>query len=77
MQKWSTLVFSVLSVSGKSYIYILAFRVSSRKKSLVGGGGVFRNYTAKVPCDFLVGVAHCTLLISEHQASSRVWLKLY
>ena len=58
-------------------IYILAFRVSSRKKKKFGwGGGVFRNYTAKVPCDFLVGVAHCTLLISEHQASSGAWLKL-
>ena len=29
-----------------------------------------------VPYDFLEGVAHCTLLISEHQASSVVWLKL-
>ena len=29
----------------------------------------------KVPCDFLEGVAHCTFLISEHQASSGVWLK--
>ena len=26
----------------------------------------------EVPCDFLEGVAHCTLLISEHQSSSGV-----
>ena len=67
-------------MSNPIYIHALAFRVSSRKKKCLvggGGGGVFRNYTAKVPCDFLVGVAHCTLLISEHQASSGVWLKLY
>ena len=71
--------FSVFSLWVSNPIYILAFRVSSRKKSFWwgGGGGVFRNYTAKVPCDFLVGVAHCTLLISEHQASSGAWLKLY
>ena len=28
------------------------------------------------PCDIVEGEAHCTLLISEHQASSGVWLKL-
>ena len=30
----------------------------------------------EVPCNFLEGVAHCTLLISEHQAFSGVRLKL-
>ena len=41
------------------------------------GGEVFRKYIDhKAPCDLLEGVAHCTLLISEHQASSGVWLKL-
>ena len=30
----------------------------------------------EVPCNCLEGVAYCTLLISEPQASSGVWLKL-
>ena len=30
----------------------------------------------EVPCEFLEGVADCTLLIREHQAFSGVWLKL-
>ena len=40
----------------------------------VGGVGVIAQHEA--PCDFLEGVAHCTLLISEQQASSEMWLKL-
>ena len=39
------------------------------------GGEVFMKIH-KAPWDLLEGVAHCTLLISEHQASSGVWLKL-
>ena len=29
-----------------------------------------------MPCDFLEGVACCILVISDHQASSGVWMKL-
>jgi len=49
------------------------------KKSLGGKVGFYMYLEIaqhEVPCDFLEGVAHCTLLISEHQASSGVWLKL-
>ena len=43
------------------------------KKSLGGKVGFYMYLEIaqhEVPCDFLEGVAHCTLLISEHQASS-------
>ena len=47
-------------------------RVSSRKKVW---GKYLEIAQHETPCDFLEGVAYCTLLISEHQASSgRVWL---
>ena len=78
MQKWSTLVFSVLSVSVKSYIYLLSgFHLEKKKKVWLGEGECLEITQHKVPCDFLVGVAHSTLLVSEHQASSGAWLKLY
>ena len=50
-------------------------RVSSRKKCL-GGGKYLEIACHEAPCDFLEGVAHCILLISKHQASSGMWLKL-
>ena len=51
-------------------------RVSSRK-NIWGGGGKYLEITQhEAPHDLLEGVAHCTLLISEHQAFSGVWLKL-
>ena len=46
---------------------------------MLGGGGE-RKYLEiaqhEVPCDFLEGVACCILVISDHQASSGVWMKL-
>ena len=46
----------------------------------MGGGGGERKYLEiaqhEVPCDFLEGVACCILVISDHQASSGVWMKL-
>ena len=41
--------------------------VSSRRKCL--GGKCLEIAQHEVPCDILEGVAHCTVLISEHQAS--------
>ena len=38
------------------------------------GGKYLEIAQHEAPCDFLEGVAHCTLLISEHQAASGVWL---
>ena len=38
-----------------------------------GGGGKYLEIAQhEVTCNFLEGVAHCTLLSSEHQASSGV-----
>ena len=40
------------------------------------GGKYLEIAQHEVTCNFLEGVAHWTLLSSEHQASSGVWLKL-
>ena len=34
------------------------------------------NTQDEVSCDFLEGVAHCTLLISEHEVSSGMWVEV-
>ena len=44
-----------------------------RLEKKCSGGRYLETVQQETPC---VGVAHCTLLISEHQASSGVWLKL-
>ena len=51
-----------------------ASRIHQKNKSL--GVKYLETAQHKAPYDFLEGVAHCTLLVSEHQASSRVWLNL-
>ena len=52
----------------------------SCRKNVWGESSFFYTYSDiaqhEVPCDYLEGVAHCTLLIHEHQAFSGVWLKL-
>ena len=50
-----------------SWSILCTLMVSSRKNCL--GEKYLEIAQRELPCDFLEGVAHCTLLISEHQVS--------